>query len=230
MGYFDPPRITESTMRDSIRKSLAPAPSLWLVGAARPFRVPASGGLEARWRKEKKGREGRGRKNEKNRGRGAGRHGRKRRKERHEFWPVVRKPRRQMRTSKRGYVVERTFSSSCSLLPSSPPAPSWSTRPFVDRVHRRTSRCNLLRGQNVHLYAVRASPHAQTRVSSPSASPAPTGLGNHRNYVHTSGCDAAEIDIAPTSRACGSFTRCCSRRCREDQRQERDFLPARHRG
>lgn len=28
MGYFDPPRITESTMRDSIRKSLAAVPAV----------------------------------------------------------------------------------------------------------------------------------------------------------------------------------------------------------
>lgn len=67
------------------------------------------------------------------------------RKAREEFW--LRKPRRQMRTSERGYVVEGTarrqlLFSSC--LPSREP-PSFSSCPAVSpwNVHRRTSRCNL---------------------------------------------------------------------------------------
>lgn len=100
-------------------------------GAASPFRVPSSDGLEARWRKEKKKerkrkkdemkrRRRRRGENEERGGSERGSLGRNRheRKAREEFW--LRKPRRQMRTSERGYAVEGTarrqlLFSSCSF-------------------------------------------------------------------------------------------------------------------
>lgn len=50
MGYFDPSRITESTMRNSIRES-PPALALWAFASAFD--------LEARWKKERNPKEGR---------------------------------------------------------------------------------------------------------------------------------------------------------------------------
>lgn len=163
MGYFDPPRITESTMRDSIRKSLGccsffpPSRSSFELTEPRALSGPQQRWIGSEMAQRKKKKKERRNEKEEERTRSAvaareARSGETGTKERHEeFW--LRKPRRQMRTSERGYEKSEKPASlllQCSFQ--SPSSSSFSSCLSAERAPQDLEVQSSVR--NVHLYAL----------------------------------------------------------------------------